>query len=236
LISVALASYNGAKFIAAQLQSILCQLGTNDEIVVSDDASSDDTVSVVQSLSDARVRVLAHGQRVGYIKNFERCIRAVRGTYVFLSDQDDVWSPDKVSTAVDMLKIAPCVASDAVVVDENLQVLFPSYFQQRKVDSTSALSLLLRPSIIGATMACRREFLMSYLPFPRGVPHDFWLVMNAALRGELAIINRPLILYRRHASALSPTALDRKRPLSRILAERARLIAALASHGLMRRS
>ena len=236
MISVALASYNGARFIAAQLESILCQLGANDEVVVSDDASSDDTVSVVQSLSDARVRVLSHQERVGYIKNFERCIGAVRGTHVFLADQDDVWLPDKVSTAVDMLEIAPCVASDAVVVGENLQVLFPSYFRQRKADASGALSLLLRPSIIGATLACRREFLMSYLPFPQGVPHDYWLAMNAALRGELAIINRPLILYRRHASAVSATALDRKRPLSRILAERTRLIAALALRGLIRRS
>jgi glycosyltransferase involved in cell wall biosynthesis len=225
--SVVLAAWQGERFIGEQLDSILSQLAPEDEIVVSDDASTDRTLQVVAQRNDRRVRVLANKTRVGYIRNFERAINHSRGDQVFFSDQDDVWLPDKVAAMEAAMRTRECVASDATVVDECLEVLHPSFFELRGTRSFSRLSVYLKPSIIGATLACRRQYLQRLLPFPAGVPHDFWLSFNAAFDGQLAVIRRPLILYRRHGDAFSVTGTGRRRPLSTIAAERVRLAGAM---------
>lgn len=228
-ISVVMAACEGAPYIEAQLGSILPQLGAADEVVICDDASRDDTVGRIRAIGDARLRVLENAQRLGYVANFERAARAASGEYLFFSDQDDVWLPRKVETLLAALAHAPCVASDAVVVDARLQVLHPSYFALRRVHGFSPVAIFLRPPIIGATMACHRAFLERLLPFPRGVPHDFWLSLNAALRGRLHVVREPLILYRRHGAVASLSATGGHRRLSAALGERVRLLRAMAS-------
>jgi len=228
--SVVLASYQGERFIGEQLDSILPQLGPEDEIVVSDDVSTDRTFEVIARRSDARIRVLTNHMRVGCVANFQRAIESCRGDTVFFCDQDDVWLPNKVEMLDAALRTARCAASDAIVVDAHLQTLHRSYFEWRGARQFSRLSIYLKPPIIGATMACRRDYLETLLPFPAGVPHDFWLTFNAACDDTLAVLRTPLILYRRHADAHSITATGLRRPLARIAAERVRLIGAMLRH------
>lgn len=230
-----MATYNGAHFILEQLHSILKQLSANDEVIVSDDGSTDATLKLVDSVQDARVRVIAGASRLGYIKNFERAVRAARGEYIFFADQDDVWLPNKVSQSVAALERAACVASDATVVNETLSVINESYFALRRARGFSALAILMRPPIVGATMACRRDFLMAMLPFPPAVPHDFWLSFNAALVSKLTVLPQPTILFRRHGAVTSLSTRQRRRPLVTVARERLALLSAALRVRLQRR-
>jgi glycosyltransferase involved in cell wall biosynthesis len=225
--SVVVATFQGECFIQEQLHSILGQLADDDEVVVSDDASTDSTILRVNELADTRVRVLANRTRVGYVRNFERAIAASRGQVIYFSDQDDIWLPSKVLRCEEAISQRPCIASDATVVDEKLRVLHDSYFRYRRTRGFGMLAMFLRPPIIGATMACRADYLRALLPFPAGVPHDFWLSVCAARDHALGIIDAPLILYRRHTQTASVTAQDRRQGLSAALAQRWRLAMAL---------
>lgn len=229
-ISFVVATYNGASHVEQQLASILTALGQADEIVVSDDGSADDTVARVCAIGDPRIRVLAGGERLGYQANFARAIFAASGDYVFFSDQDDVCLSARVPLSLAALTTAPCVCGDAVVVDKSLSVLHASYFAQRRAKFGPGW-LIARPAVIGATMACRRDFLLAHLPFPCGVPHDMWLAVQAALHGQLAVIREPLILYRRHGAALSATGSASTRPIVARVRERVLLMQALARTG-----
>jgi glycosyltransferase involved in cell wall biosynthesis len=222
--TVVLASCQGERFIGAQLDSIIPQLSFNDEIIISDDASTDATLAVVAMRCDKRIRVLRNSQRIGYIGNFQRAISQSCGDTIFFSDQDDVWLPNKVLTLDLALRNKACVSSDAIVVDEQLREIYPSFFQWRRTRSFSAWSILLKPSIVGATLACTRHYLNTLLPLPPGVPHDFWISFNAAWDDSLEIVRAPLILYRRHPTAVSLSATDNRRRATTIAAERIRLI------------
>lgn len=228
-ISVVLASYNGAAFIEAQLGSWLGLLGDTDEIIVSDDGSTDTTRDVVAALQarDPRVRLMRPGPRLGYQGNFARAIAEAHGRFVFFSDQDDVCLPARLEESLRLLQRAGCVGGDATVVNEALDVIAPSYFDMRGAGVFTAWQLFAKPAVIGATMACTREFLRAALPFPPGLPHDQWLSLLAAVKGQLAVSRQPFILYRRHAAVASSTAIHRPRKLRVILAERLQLGAAL---------
>jgi glycosyltransferase involved in cell wall biosynthesis len=233
--SVVLAACQGERFIEEQLVSIIAQLAPNDEIVVCDDASTDATIDVIRQLSDPRIRVFTNTVRLGYIRNFEKAVGIANGDLIFFSDQDDVWLPNKVAAMDVALEQKPCVASDAIVVNERLSVMHDSYFVWRGTRTFSALEIFLKPAIIGATLACRRSYLQALLPFPTGVPHDFWLTLNAAWDNSFAIVREPLILYRRHDAAVSPTGTARRRRWQTIVAERARVASALLSRRLLPR-
>ena len=97
MVSVCMATYNGGKYIKEQIDSILGQLSNNDELIISDDNSTDDTVDIINRISDSRVRLFFNKQK-GYTNNFENALKQVRGDIIFLSDQDDIWMDNKVNT------------------------------------------------------------------------------------------------------------------------------------------
>jgi glycosyltransferase involved in cell wall biosynthesis len=226
-VSIVMATYNGSLFISEQIESILKVINEYDEIIISDDASTDDTVEIVSKISDCRIRILSFNDRVGYQRNFERAISKARGMYIFFSDQDDVCLPNRVAESLQALQTHGCVFGDAIVTDEFLEPINCSYFTYRRAKIFTTLRLFLKPAAIGATMACSQKFLSTALPFPHGVPHDHWLSVLAAARGELQVVYTPLILFRRHLGVSSLTGLAKKRPLILIAQERARLLLAL---------
>lgn len=227
-VSFVLASYNGAAFVEAQLRSILAFLTAEDEVVVSDDGSADHTLEIIRAIGDDRVRIVDSGQHLGYQGNFQRAIDAARGQYIFFSDQDDICLAARLQESLHALLHYDCVCGDAIVVDQNLNLLAPSYFAERKA-RFSALSLFVRPALIGATMACRKDFVLANMPFPRNVPHDMWLSLRASAGGRLCVVTTPFILYRRHQNAYSATGTGRRRTLRQIIVERLRLLRALIS-------
>ena len=199
MISVCVATYNGEKYLQEQLDSILIQLAPDDELIISDDFSTDKTRNILDSYrADPRIKLL-EGPQKGIIKNFEHAIKQASGDLIFLADQDDVWLPDKVADTkakFDEKKETQVVISDLRIVDEQLEVIEPSYFAYRNV-KVGFLRNVLKNKYIGAGMAFRRELKPAILPFPQAIPmHDMWIGAMAGNRIEL--IDKQLTLYRRH--------------------------------------
>lgn len=199
-ISVCMATYNGEKYIKEQLESILCQLGKNDEVIISDDGSKDSTLDIVRSFQDPRIRIYMNTGEHGFTKNFENALKHSTGDYIFISDQDDVWMKDKVRVMCEALKSWPLVVHDATVTDGDLNVRFESFFQEYGIRQ-GFLRTLLKTRYTGACMAMRREFLKRALPFPRNqklCPYDYWFAYLGEYHHEVKLLYIPLILYRRH--------------------------------------
>lgn len=204
MISVCIATYNGAKYIAEQLASILKQLSAEDEVVVSDDGSTDGTIDIVRSLNDRRIRIVDGPRRHSPTLNFEWALRNAKGEYIFLADQDDVWLEGKVTRCVEELQMCDCVVSDARVTDSLLNTTSESLFQLMHVKRGRLSNLLWRNGYTGCCMAFKREVLNKALPFPTDISmHDIWIGNVAAFCGSLHFINDRLLLFRRHDTTAS---------------------------------
>lgn len=199
MISVCLASYNGEAYIRQQIDSILPQLTLEDELIISDDGSKDDTSHILASYSDNPIVKVYPGPRLGVVKNFESAIAHAKGDVIFLADQDDVWLPNKVEEMVRVFTESPdtlVVVSDLTIVDSQLEAIEPSYFDYRQV-KTGFFHNLLRNGYIGAGMAFRSNLKKKILPFPEKLPmHDMWIGLLA--RNNVVFVKKQLTLYRRH--------------------------------------
>lgn len=200
-VSVCLASFNGECYIAEQIDSVLAQLLPHDEFIVSDDGSSDQTVDIIQSIGDSRIRLYQNKSSLGVVRNFERALQYAQHDYIFLCDQDDVWFPSKVGRMLAELSVAVMVVSDCRVVDANLQTTRQSFFTLRGSRPGIANNLW-RNSYLGCCMAFRRSLLVKALPIPTGAPmHDMWLGLVAQTSGRVTFLPEVLSLYRRHGKA-----------------------------------
>lgn len=204
-ISVAMATYNGEKYIKEQLDSILEQLSSDDELIISDDGSTDKTLDIINSYSSPLIKIYK-GPRKGVIKNFENAIEKCSNEIIFLSDQDDIWQPNKVeeiTTYFNNNKDCILIVHDNVMINENKKVINESFFNFRKVKN-GLFSNIIKNSFIGCCMAFRSELKNKILPIPASMPmHDQWIGLIAILNGRVDFINKKLILYRRHESNTS---------------------------------
>jgi glycosyltransferase involved in cell wall biosynthesis len=200
-ISVCLASKNGELFIKEQIDSILIQLSKNDELIISDDNSDDNTVNILNTYhSDSRVRIYRSDFN-NHVMNFEFVLKKARGNYIFLSDHDDVWLPDKVNVMLSYLQKNDMVVSNSLVVDKDLNPLFNFFTRSASaMNSDSTILKVLRSPTSGSCMAFTRNLLEKSLPFPANMyMHDRWLWAIACTLGSSPlIIDDVLILYRRH--------------------------------------
>ena len=204
-ISVCMATFNGEKYIVDQIKSILKQIGENDEIIISDDGSNDNTLNIISEIKDNRINTIKNNYERGYTKNFENAIFHSTGDIIFLSDQDDVWKENKVNIMVSVLDNCDLVVSDALFVDEDLNELGMTYFGLRG-GKTGFINNLYKLRYLGACLAFRREIVEKILPFPPNYKlctHDMWITLIAELFYDVKKINEPLILYRRHADTTS---------------------------------
>ena len=211
MISVCMATYNGGKFLRQQLESILLQLPPDSpegkpaaEILIADDGSTDDTLSVISSFKDSRISVLPAEKHLGAIYNYERALQASRGEIIFLSDQDDVWLPGKVARVLDSLADADLVLHDAFMLrlsdkSESSWIRSGMMSEIRPYKGGLA-SNWWKNSFTGNCMAFRRKVLEKSLPFPRNLPmHDQWLGLVAEKFYRVAYVAEPLIEYRQHS-------------------------------------
>lgn len=208
-ISVCLATYNGAEYLQHQIQSILDQIRLSDELIVVDDCSQDASGQIVKSFADQRVRLIRNETNLGVFSTFERALRASSGDILFLSDQDDIWLPEKVEKVVSAFATRPSVTmviSDAEVIDALGGIIARSFFGQRGAFSPGLVHNFVKNKYLGCTMAFRRAMLAHFLPIPSDVPmHDMWFGLLNAIYGRTLYIDQPLIQYRRHASNASPS-------------------------------
>ena len=200
MISVAMASCDGERWIGAQAESILAQLGPRDELVVADASSRDRTLDILRGFGDDRIRIVPGLPRGDIPATFERALRECRGDPIFLSDQDDLWLPGKVERCLEELEDgqADLILHDARVVDSDEQVLAGSFLAQRRF-KPGFWANLWRPGYLGCALALRRGLLLRAIPFPpRGPMHDWWLGLLAERGAGVSVLRVPLILHRRH--------------------------------------
>lgn len=199
-VSVCLATYNGARYVTRQLRSIIEQLRPGDEIIVVDDASSDDTVAIVEGMADPRIRVIRRATNGGVAPTFVEAITEASGDVIFLADQDDLWRPGKVEAVLASIAAGnDLVVHDAIVVRDD-RVIVPSLFTARR-SAPGVLRNIIRNSYTGCCIAFRRTILPDVLPIPQSSLffHDIWIGLTAELSGRrVDFLRRPLIEYTRH--------------------------------------
>lgn len=213
-VSVCLATYNGEKHIKDQLDSILCQLSEHDEIIISDDGSTDDTRNIILSYGDPRIKLFVHkasntvkNRPINYqvTKNFENALQNVSGDIIFLSDQDDVWAKTKVKEilAVFEFQNVNLTLHDAILVDGQDQIIADSYFQILR-SKPGFVNNIIKNSYLGCCMSFDKSVLNKALPFPQNlIAHDMWLGLIAERVGKVAFIDQKLISYHRHESTVT---------------------------------
>ena len=206
MISVCMASFNGSKYIKNQLESILAQIKHDDEIIIVDDASTDDTVFVIKSLNDNRIKIFENIS-IGVISSFGRSINLAQGDTIFLSDQDDVWLPTKVNKIMNIFSkntdITLCL-SDAMIVNALGKITEDSYFKQRGSFKHGAMPNIIKNKFLGCAIAFKASLIHRILPFPNNIPaHDMWIGIINEIYGKSFFINDTLFHYRSHSENVS---------------------------------
>ena len=215
MISVAMATYNGEKYIGEQIQSILNQELRVDEIVFSDDGSTDDTVSIIRSfinVTDTKIVILSDNKRHGPCGNFEHAINHCSGDYIFLCDQDDIWLPDKTRHVVNIFKEYPwieCVFHDASLIDKKGQFLEGDFTHKKyplgKLSRDDYLGAAVSAPITnGMVMCISNRLAKKARPFPKSKNfHDQWLMFCALCMDGVYHLQKCLTYYRLHGANYS---------------------------------
>ena len=207
-------TYNGARYLEEQLASIVAQTRLPDELVICDDCSTDNTLSLLESFaatSPLDVKIKTNQTRLGSTRNVEQAIKLCDGDIIALCDQDDIWLPEKLALTEEAFlrkREVDLVFTDGELVDEKGQSLNYRLWQAYKVDprklqTEKAYEVLdRREAITGSTMAFRTRFRELVLPIPDNTPliHDGWISLMIAHAGKLGAIDQPLIKYRQHSA------------------------------------
>ncbi|MEH6307013.1 glycosyltransferase family 2 protein [Olivibacter sp. CPCC 100613] len=205
LVSVALCTYNGEKFIRKQINSILSQTYKNIEVVIVDDASSDSTLNIIEEFTkrDARIKCFRNPANIGFNANFEKAIRLCSGDYIAISDQDDIWLPNKIQVLLEAIGENLLVHSNSVFIDENDNVL-----QKYLIDPSKDIvfhnykGVLFTNYVTGHTCLMRKELANKILPFPKQCFYDWWIGFVAAYEQKIVFKNAVLTKYREHSSSV----------------------------------
>ena len=213
-LSIALCTYNGSKFLREQLQSLANQTLQPFEVVITDDCSTDDTISIIQEFTDRlNIRIFINESSLKVTKNFEKAVSLCSGDIILMCDQDDIWHPDKLAKISHFFQENPnqlAVFSDAVLVDERGISLNKNFWsavrfiepQIQKFKDGKVVELLLAGNrTAGCMMAFRKELTAKIIPFPTHIPlmiHDNWITIVVAMMDSLGLIEEKLISYRQH--------------------------------------
>jgi glycosyltransferase involved in cell wall biosynthesis len=207
-VSVCLAAHNGAAFIADQVRSILDQLGPADELVVVDDDSSDNTVAIIESFGDPRIRLYRNDSNVGYVRVFERALGLAQGAYLLLADQDDIWVPGRLEAMAAALDSAGVVATSvAVLGDPSGRPRWRLRAEDSRRYATNVAAVLVGVRwYFGCAMGLRRDLLATALPFPPWLTesHDLWIGLVGNVRHEMRHLEAPSVERRLHDANQTP--------------------------------
>lgn len=209
-----MATYNGERYLEEQLNSIIRQTRLPDEIIICDDCSNDNTISIAKRFSSSaqfKVEIHQNLKNLGFIKNFEKAISLAKGDILILCDQDDVWEKNKIQDIEDYFfknQEYGGVFSDAEVVNEKLEsvgynlwecVKFSERQQKCFIGGNSFNLLINRNVVTGATLAFRSTMIKYFMPIPANCAHDLWIALIISIVSRIGIINKPLIKYRQHS-------------------------------------
>ncbi len=202
LISIAMTTYNGDKYLKEQLDSIYSQTHKNIEIIVSDDCSTDGTVEILDKYSKSHgLKYHRNNNNLGFVKNFEYAISLCKGEYIALSDQDDIWVDNKLETLIKKIKSNLLIHSDCKIINENGDITSNTWKKELgyfdDIDN-----LMFRNVVTGCTVLFNRDLLKTLLPFPDGLAyHDWWLAICASRNNNrICYTTECLTLYRQHSN------------------------------------
>lgn len=218
MISIAMCTYNGEQFLLEQLKSFVHQSILPNELVIFDDASSDNTLAILREFAQEApfiVHIHRNKQSVGVQKNFELAIEACKGEYIFFSDQDDVWLPNKIEITLNKMQslelancreLPICIHTDLYVVDAELNILANSYLKNQGLyhvySPEEQLEVLpVQNFVTGCTVLINKALKNIAMPFPKNiVMHDYWFALVAACVGKLEFVDAATIKYRQHGN------------------------------------
>jgi glycosyltransferase involved in cell wall biosynthesis len=210
MISVAIATYNGEKYIKEQLISILNQSLLPSEIIICDDNSTDRTLEIVNNLMEQYpiIKIFKNDINLGVNKNFENAITLCSGEYIALSDQDDVWYPNKLQIQFSKIQEQEricrkgyLIVHDVQVVDNNLNIIDSSFLKYTGLKSINNKleELIIWNRNIGCSMFFNRDIKNQILPFGNHIlMHDHWISLVSIIHGEVFSLNSTLLVYRQH--------------------------------------
>lgn len=204
LVSIALCTYNGEKFLKEQLDSLVNQTYPNLEILVFDDCSTDGTVELLQRYAAQYpfFKITQNEKNLGYVKNFEKAVKSCNGDYIALSDQDDIWDINKIQLQVEAINGHLLVYHDSELIADN-----GTSFNKNMSDIINLYhgdnpeTFLLFNCVSGHSCLFKKELLKYTLPFKKGYYHDHWLAYVAANHGTIGLINKSLVKYRQHPNS-----------------------------------
>ena len=208
LISIALATYNGEKYIREQLDSILSQSYTNFELIICDDHSTDSTIEVIKYYleKDSRISLYQNKTNNGFLKTFEKILSLCKGIYIACCDQDDIWEKNHLETLINNIDKNDCIGANSELVDEKLTPLNKTLLQSMDVYiAPNSNNILFQREcfynlIQGTASLFSRNLLQYLLPFPHGIKfHDHWIALNACIRNGCKYIPETILQYRCHS-------------------------------------
>lgn len=216
-VSIAMTTYNGAKYIEKQLRSIFSQTTQPDEIVICDDCSQDGTVEIIRKVvaecgAEPLVRLVENQQNLGYIRNFHQAIGLSSGDYLFLADQDDEWYPYKLERMLEIMEYtgAEVICTGFDLIDENSGMIENTerfWIDPLIRDAKQGLTqitfhhLIFRNLVPGCTYCCTRRTAQVYLDIEsQAIPHDYQIMFVGSLLGKVYFLNEKTICYRLHGN------------------------------------
>ncbi len=217
-ITVVLATYNGERFLAEQLDSILAQTVPPSELVIVDDGSTDNTLTILKEycVRHSHIRIYQNKENLGYIKTFEKGMGLAKGDLIALSDQDDSWRQDKLEILINSMGENEIVYSDSALTDADGKLLGKNMSDIKNMLSyNDCLMYTIGAWAPGHAMLFRKSLVARCMPFPSLVTHDFWLGYVASCRGTVVYVPETLVYYRQHgrnAIGANTHAAQKKRP------------------------
>ena len=209
LVSVAMATYNGEKYITAQLESIINQTYSNIEIIITDDASADNTVQIIEELQTKhhRIKLFINAANKGISKTFENSIRNCAGDFIAMSDQDDIWELNKIEILLSRIENEDAIYSNSLLVDKHGRSLNKDFKSLMKLQSYyDGAPFLMGNCIPGHTIMMKAGFIKIILPLPDEVMFDRWISFCAAGNNGIKYVDMPLVNYRQHDSNVIGTS------------------------------
>ena len=206
MVSVCMATYNGAKYIREQIDSILPQMAPDEELIISDDHSTDGTAEIIVSYMDNRIKFFYNEMQKGVTHNFENALNKSKGDMIFFADQDDVWLPTKIQEMSDFLNNTDydLITCSCALTDANLKITDPDWYKDENPIQRGALKNFIVDKWLGACMAFRRDVLHCFTPFPpKAAAHDYWIGIYANLHLKCGYYPKVLQLFRRHENVVS---------------------------------
>ena len=202
LVTICLATYNGAKYLDEQLDSIMHQTYSPIELLVQDDCSTDNTVKILHSYKDKlNISIFQNKKNVGFIKNFETIIQRANGDFISICDQDDIWEKDKIELLVENIDKATLIYSDSLLINHDsnsLNLKLSQSFKKKFISTTEPTAFLTENCVSGHATLFKKELLKYIFPFPPNIFFDTWIAANAASLHGVKFYNKCLVKYRQH--------------------------------------